>query len=65
MFKLFCFLMVNKLRTIDMKRNTTMPRQWKIIGKRYVNEPLYVPFEIIKISSLFSPDGEEYIITNI
>jgi hypothetical protein len=65
MFKVFCFLMVNKMRTIDMNRNTTLPRQWKVIGKSYVNEPLYVPFESIKISPMFSPDGEEYIIINI
>jgi hypothetical protein len=62
MFKLFCFLMVNKLRKIDMNRNTT---QWKVIGKRYVNEPRYEPFETIKISPMFSPDGEEYIISKI
>ena len=62
MIKLFCFLMVNKLRKIDMNRNTT---QWKVIGKRYVNEPRYEPFETIKISPMFSPDGEEYIISKI
>jgi len=65
MFKVFCFLMVNKMRTIDMNRNTTLPSQWKVIGKRYVNEPRYEPFETIKISPMFSPDGEEYIISKI
>ena len=65
MFKVFCFLMVNKMRTIDMNRNTTLPRQWKVIGKRYVNEPRYEPLETIKISPMFSPDGEEYIIIDI
>jgi len=59
MFKLFCFLMVHKLRNVQ-------PKRWKIIGKRYVSDPFHDIFnKTIKMSPLFSPDGEEYILSEI
>ena len=73
MFKVFCVLMVNELNKMDIRANrlnTTQPKhwkpeQWKVIGKSYVNEPLkFEPLQTIKVGPLFSPDGEEYIITN-
>jgi hypothetical protein len=65
--------MVNELNKMDIRANrsnTTQPKQWKVIGKSYVNEPLkfeplkFDPLQTIKVSPLFSPDGGEYIITN-
>ena len=58
MFKLFCFLMVHKMN-VQSKR-------WKIIGKRYIHEPFNDIFnKTIKMNPLFSPDGEEYILSEI
>ena len=78
MFKVFCVLMVNELNKMDIRANSLnrtqpkhwKPEQWKVIGKSYVNEPLkfeplkFDPLQTIKVGPLFSPDGEEYIITN-
>jgi len=51
--------MVHKLRNVQ-------PKRWKIIGKRYVSGPFHDIFnKTIKMSPLFSPDGEEYILSEI
>jgi hypothetical protein len=42
------------------------PKRWKVIGKSYLNDQLNDIFnKTIKMSPLFSPEGEEYILSEI
>jgi hypothetical protein len=38
------------------------PNRWNVIGKRYIND---IFNKTIKMSPLFSSDGEEYILSEI